>query len=145
MVPPLRHPPLHRGASYRQILALASRGGRYWSAGWRFAIWNSGSALLRYHEKKRKFQRVQFRIGLNHFRQALIGAGIYSEDELEPDNGVVWESLGSHSSGYITFTWLQPDLFFMNTASTFSEFAELTISLKPLGRRAEELGKGFRL
>lgn len=122
------------GFTWRQVLV----------GGLAIAIWNSGSVLLHYDEKKGKFQRVQFRIGLTHFSQALVDAGIYSEDELKRDSGVVWESLGSHSSGYITFTWLQPDLFFMNTASTFSEFAELTISLKPLGRRSEELGNPLR-
>ena len=107
-------------------------------------IWNSGSELLHHEEKKRKFQRVQFRIGLTNLGQALVDAGIYSEDEVKQDKDALWESLGAYSSGYITFTWLQQDLFFMNTASSFAEFAELTISLKPFGRRAEEIGNPHR-
>jgi hypothetical protein len=108
-------------------------------------IWSSGIELLRHDERKRKFQRVQFRIGLTHLGQALVDAGIYTEDEIKQNNGALWDSLGPYSSGYITFTWLEQDLFFMNTASVFSEFAELTISLKPLGRRAEQSGNRLQL
>jgi hypothetical protein len=107
-------------------------------------IWNSGSELLHHDEKKRRFQRVQFRIGLTHFGQALVDAGIYSEDEVKQNSSALWDSLGTYSSGYITFAWLQQDLFFMNAASAFSESAELTISLKPFGRRAEEIGNPLR-
>ena len=107
-------------------------------------IWNSGLELLGHEEKKRKFQRVQFRISLIHLGQALIDAGIFSDDEIKLNNGALWDSLGPYSSGYITFTWLERDLFFMNTASVFSEFAELTISLKPFGRRADEIGNPLR-
>lgn len=107
-------------------------------------IWNSGLELLGHEEKKRKFQRVQFRISLIHLGQALIDAGIFSDDEIKQNNGALWDSLGPYSSGYITFTWLEQDLFFMNTASVFSEFAELTISLKPFGRRADEIGNPLR-
>ncbi len=108
-----------------------------------FAVWHSGAKLLRYSEKTRKFQRVQFRIGLTHFGQALVDAGIYSEDEVKQNNGALSESLGAYSSGYITFTWLQPDLFFMNTAGHFAEFAEITVYLKPFGDRALKIGKSL--
>ncbi len=64
-------------------------------------IWNSGSELLRHDEKKRKFQRIQFRIGLTHLGQALVDAGICSEDEVKQDNGALWDSLGPYS-------WLSP-------------------------------------
>ena len=107
-------------------------------------IWNLGLELLRHDERKRRFQRIQFRIGLTHLGQALVDPGIYSEHEVKQNNGALWDSLGSYSSGYITFTWLQQDLFFMNTASVFSEFAALTISLKPFGKRAEEIGNPLR-
>jgi len=106
-----------------------------------FAVWHSGAQLLRHSEKQRKFQRVHFRIGLTHFGQALIDAGIYSEDDVKQNNRALSESLGAYSSGYLTFTWLQQDLFFMNTASHFAEFAEITIYLKPFGDRAEKIGK----
>jgi len=118
------------GFTWRQVLV-----------GWLvIAIWNAGSELLQHGKQKAKFQRVQFRIGLTHLGQALIDAGIYTEDEVKQDKDALWESLGAYSSGYITFTWLQQDLFFMNTASSFAEFAELTISLKPFGRRAVVVG-----
>jgi hypothetical protein len=107
-------------------------------------IWSSGIELLGHEEKKRKFQRVQFRISLIHLGQALVDAGISSEDEIKQNNEALWDSLGPYSSGYITFTWLEQDLFFMNTGSVFSEFAELTISLKPFGRRADEIGNPLR-
>jgi hypothetical protein len=106
-----------------------------------YGIWDAGSELLQRAKQKAKFQRVQFRIGLTHLGQALVDAGIYSEEEVKQDKDALWESLGAYSSGYITFTWLQQDLFFMNTASCFAELAELTISLKPFGRRALEVGK----
>ena len=109
-----------------------------------YGIWDAGSELLQRAKQKAKFQRVQFRIGLTHLGQALVDAGIYTEDEIKQNNGALWDSLGPYSSGYITFTWLEQDLFFMNTASVFSEFAELTISLKPFGRRADEIGNPLR-
>lgn len=107
------------------------------------AAWHSGAELLRHSEKTRKFQRVQFRIGLTHFGQALVDAGIYSEDEVKQNNDTLSESLGAYSSGYISFTWLEPNLFFMNTASHFAEFAEITIYLKPFGDRTLKIGKSL--
>lgn len=103
-------------------------------------IWNSGLGLLNHDEKKRRFQRVQFRIGLTHFGQALIDAGIYSEEEIKQVSSALWDSLGKYSSGYITFTWLQQDLFFMNTSSIFSSVAELSIGLIPFGSRKTSWG-----
>jgi len=100
-------------------------------------IWNAGSQLLQLANRKPKFLRIQFRIGLTHIEQAFVDAGIYSEDEVKQNQSALWESLGS--SGYITFTWLQQDLFFMNRDSFFSEFAELTINLKPFGDRAQKI------
>jgi hypothetical protein len=43
-------------------------------------------------------------VGLTHLAQALVEAGIYSEDEVKQNNGAIWDSLGTYSSGYITFT-----------------------------------------
>jgi len=121
------------GFTWRQVLV-----------GWlAMAIWNSGSALQRYDEKKRKFQRVQFRIGLTHFRQALIDADIYTDDELNADEKIVLESLGRLSSGYLTFTWLEHGLFFMNDLNCFSREAEATIYLKSFGNRREKLTSRF--
>jgi hypothetical protein len=122
------------GFTWRQVLV-----------GWLvISICNAGSELLHVAEQKPKFQRIQFRIGLTDLGRALIDAGIYSEDEVKQNNSALLESLGPYSSGYITFTWLQQDLFFMNTASVFSEFAELTINLKPFGDRALEFGDPMR-
>ena len=118
------------GFTWRQVLV-----------GWLvICIWDAGSGLLERVNRKSKFQRIQVRIGLTDLGQAFVDAGIYSEEEIRQSGGAIWHSLGPYSNGYITFTWLEQDLFFMNTASAFSESAELTISLRPFGRRAEELG-----
>jgi hypothetical protein len=96
--------------------------------------------LERLTEQKPKFQRIQFRIGLTGFRQSLIDAGIYGEDEVNAQGDSQWESLGPYSSGYITFYWLEHDLFFMPTASHFSERAEVAIDLQPFGSRTQKVG-----
>ena len=106
-------------------------------------------AWLLLTERKPKFQRIQFRIGLTGFVQLLIDANILSEEEAArcvTEEGLhtpIWESLGPYSSGFITFTWLEHDLFFMNTASIFSNRAELTISIRPFGSRALKVGNGL--
>jgi hypothetical protein len=103
-----------------------------------FAVWHLGAELRRHSERTRRFRRVQFTISLD-LPQALLDAGIYREEELESNKAAAWESLQPPSRGNITFTWLQQDLFFHDTFSSFSESAELAIDLKPFGRRAEEL------
>ncbi len=107
------------------------------------AIWHGGSEYLYGNEKRRKFQRIQFRISLTHFGQALIDAGIYTDDELKTDEKMVWDSLGTLSNGYLTFTWLELGLFFMNDLNCFSEEAEATIYLKSFGNRKEKLTSRF--
>jgi len=106
-------------------------------------IWNSGTELLRHDDRKRKFQRVQFRIGLTHLGQALVDAGIYSEGEVKQNSGALWDCVGRCSCYNITFTWLEQKLFFLNESSRFSEFAELSIGLKPFGDRALKIGSDF--
>lgn len=106
-------------------------------------IWNSGSDLLQRAEKKPNFQRVQFRIGLTHLGQALVDAGIYNEDEVKQNSGALWDCVGRCNCYSITFTWLEQKLFFLNESSRFSEFAELSISLKPFGDRALKIDSDF--
>jgi hypothetical protein len=103
-------------------------------------IMAEAKAWSRLEEQKPKFQRIQFRIALVGFLESLVDAGIYTEEEVNEDSSKVWESLGQYSSGFITFTWLEHDLFFMNIASHFSERAELTVDLEPFGSRALKIG-----
>lgn len=104
-----------------------------------FAVWHSGADILRRSALGRKFQRVQFRISLTNFRQALVDAGICSEDEVRQNNGALWESLGAYSSGDVRFTWLEQNLFFLNQSGLFTDRLKLTIGLKPFGARVEQV------
>lgn len=106
-------------------------------------IWNSGTELLRHGDRKREFQRVEFRIRLVHLGQALVDAGIYSEDEVKQNGGALWDCIGRCSCYQIKFTWLEEKLFFLNESSRFSEFAELTVHLKPFGDRALKIDSAF--
>lgn len=116
------------GFTWRQVLY-------FWLAA---CIWTIGSALSRHVNKPPKFKRIQFRIGITDLGQALIDAGINTAEEIEQNNALS-ESLGTYSSGYITFTWLEPELYFMNDSSRFAESPELSISLKPFGERAKQI------
>jgi hypothetical protein len=117
------------GFTWRQVLVGCVAG----------VLWHEGSKLLLRAQSKPKFRRIQFRIGLTHFPQALVNADLYTEDEVRQNDSALWNALGRYSSGYINFTWLQQDLFFMNTASFFSVTAELTLGLKAFGARASKI------
>jgi hypothetical protein len=123
------------------VIAKYGIGLTWWQVfvGWiAYGVWNSGSHLLKAYVEKPKFQRIQFRIGITNLADALVDAGIYSKDEVGQHASELYKTLGKASTGYITFTWLERDLFFMNDDSRFSEFAESTISLIPFDNRALE-------
>lgn len=84
----------------------------------------------------RKFQRIQFRVFLKDFRQALIDAGIYSEEELKQNENIILDSLGQPKHDCVIFTWLKNDLFFVNNSNLFCKSPEFTINLKSFGERA---------
>lgn len=108
-----------------------------------YGIWQAGSDFLQRPYRKPKFQRIQFSIGLTHLGQALIDAGIYSEDEVKQNNGALWDCVGRCNCYNITFTWMEQNLFFLNESCRFSEFAELSICLKPFGDRALKIDSDF--
>jgi hypothetical protein len=81
---------------------------------------------------------------LIHIRKALIAGEVYaSDDPGESDDGVLFESLGIENHGHITFTWLEPELFFLNDTRFFSRIPELTIELNPQGARTSEIRGGL--
>ncbi len=106
-------------------------------------IFQEGIRLQQRTDRKPEFQRIQFTIGLTNLGQALVDAGIYSEDEVKQNSGALWDCVGRCSCYNITFTWLEQKLFFLNESSRFSEFAELSIGLKPFGDRALKIGSDF--
>jgi hypothetical protein len=108
-----------------------------------YGIWQSGAEFYQRVEKKPEFQRIQFTISLTNLGQALVDAGIYSEDEVKQNGGALWDCVGRCSCYNITFTWLEQKLFFLNESSRFSEFAELSIGLKPFRDRALKIGSDF--
>jgi hypothetical protein len=90
-------------------------------------------------QRKPDFTRVQFTIALTALGAALVDEGIYSHDEVKQWSSAIWAGLGPYSTGRISFSWLEQDLFFMSQDGLFSESAKLTINLKPFGRRASDI------
>ena len=95
--------------------------------------WVFGVDLLNAARDPKRFIRVQFRIGIRGLAKALVDGGIYSEEEIAEYSNEIWATLGEYSDGHIEFTWLQPDLFFMQKVNVFAAYPELTIGLIPLG------------
>lgn len=122
------------------LLLLRYSAGFTW---WQIFIAGVAYCLLDFYpssERARKFHRMEFTISLTRLGQALIDAGVYTDDEVEQNNAALWASLGEYSRGRITFTWLQRDLFFMNTRGVFLDRPSLTIHLKSFGTPAEQMG-----
>jgi len=82
----------------------------------------------------RPFTRFQFRIGLN-IGQALHDAGLYGEELSE---AVKLISNGMEGRSWITFTWLDPELFYINTTNQYSSTLEISIDLPAHGQRASK-------
>jgi hypothetical protein len=104
-----------------------------------YGFWDTGAELLKSYTQKPPFHRYQFRIGITNLADALVDAGIYSKDEIAQHASELYKTLGNTSTGYITFTWLEADLFYMNTTGFFSDHPEWTIYLEPFGERAKTL------
>ena len=123
------------------LIAAKYGAGFTWRQTWggylAYIIWQEGCALLKRAEQGPRCQRVTFRIELRNLRQAFIDAGIYGEDELEENESAIWESLGPYHSGYITITWLQWNLYFMQEGGSFWNVPDVLIRLKPFGARAQ--------
>ena len=112
-----------------------------------YGLWQSGSEFHQRIAKKQDFQRIQFRISLVHLGQALIDAGIYSEDEVKQNSGALWDCVGRSNCYCITFTWMEQDLFLLNDENRFesrnSRFRKSVIHLKPFGDRALKIDSDF--
>jgi hypothetical protein len=80
---------------------------------------------------KPAFRRYQFSIGIN-FATALKSAGLYSEELDEASKAIGNEMPGK---GWIVFTWLEPELWYVNTSNLFSSPLELHIDLPAFGTR----------
>lgn len=91
-----------------------------------------------------KFNRIQFRVSLVCIREALVTGGICTPEDLGEclgysDDRALFESLGIKNQGRITFTWLEPELFFLNDVPAFSKIAEVSITLRPLASRVSQI------
>jgi len=112
-----------------------------------YGIWQAGSDLLQCPCQKTEFQRVQFRIELTYLGQALIDAGIYSEDEVKQNSGALRDCVGRCNCYNITFTWMEQDLFFLNDENRFESrnlhYIKSVMHLKPFGNRALKIDSDF--
>jgi hypothetical protein len=105
------------------ILALAA-----------ISLWGVGNNFWKTAFPTRAFIRFQFRIVLN-ISQALHDAGLYG-DELSEASALISEGLAGHGS--IVFTWLEPELFYINTTNLYSSRLDIHFDLPAYGARANE-------
>ena len=82
----------------------------------------------------RPFIRYQFAISVTNLGGALQAAGLYT-DEL-PAMPSIYE--GMSGKGGMVFTWLEPELFFINTTNQFESHLEFFIDVPADGSRKSE-------
>jgi hypothetical protein len=112
------------GFSWRNVLV----------AGVVLTLWNTGEKLWGLAFRPPPFRRWQFRIALSDLASALKDAGLYDDDELEAAASLSYkEMLGR---GFIIFTWMEPELFFINTTNLYSSHLEISIDLPGYRERA---------
>jgi hypothetical protein len=87
----------------------------------------------------RPFTRYQFAISVTNLGGALQAAGLY-KDEL-PAMSSLYESMSG--KGGMVFTWLESELFFINTTNQFESHLEFFIDVPAQGSRKSE--RGFEL
>jgi hypothetical protein len=95
-------------------------------------LWSVGEDVWKAAFTPRPFTRLQFRIGISHIGLALQEAGLYG-DELSEAVGVIVK--GMTGRGWIIFTWLEPELFYVNTTNQYSSKLEIDIDLPMYGAR----------
>jgi len=78
------------------------------------------------------FKRFQFRLGLDHFSHVLEAAGLYPGELTEVSSSICG---GMDGKGWVVFTWLEPQLFFVNTTNLFTSKLEVEIDLPAMGSR----------
>ena len=83
------------------------------------------------------FHRIQFRIDFWKLDKAMTELAIYSEEELL--QAVAYIRAGMTGNGSIFLTWLETDLWYMNTVNTFGARPEMSISLPAFGEREQKL------
>lgn len=98
------------------------------------SLWGVGNSFWKAAFAPRAFIRFQFRIGLN-ISQALHDAGLYG-DELSEASAQISEGIAGH--GWIVFTWLEPELFYINTTNLYSSRLDISIGLPSYGARVIE-------
>jgi hypothetical protein len=116
------------GFSWRQVLIGAIA----------LFLWEVGKEIWTRIFARQPFRRFQFRIDLPDLGRVVVEAGIYTLEELE---GGALDTFYQELSGKgrIIFTWLEPELFYINATSAFSSTLEFSISLPAVGKRAEPL------
>jgi hypothetical protein len=97
-------------------------------------LWSAGEEFWKEAFAPRPFTRLQFRIRLN-VGEALQDAGLYGED-LSEAVGLI--STGMEGRGWIVFTWLERELFYVNTTNHYSSTLEISIDLPAYGAREKK-------
>jgi hypothetical protein len=115
---------LGAGFSWRQVL-LGSLA---------LFIWELGSEIWKATFADPGFTRIQFRIGLV-IGKALYDAGLYADDSSDSLSKIAEKM---PDGGWITFTWLEPDFFFINTANRYSSTLEFSVDLPMIGTRQNQ-------
>jgi hypothetical protein len=106
-------------------------------AGIALTLWTIGEDFWKTAFKPRPFTRLQFRIGISYIGLALRDAGLYGEELSE---AVALVSSGMTGRGWIIFTWLEPELFYINTTNHYSSSLEINIDLPAYGARESKHG-----
>ncbi|RZU35448.1 hypothetical protein [Edaphobacter modestus] len=112
------------GFSWRAVIVT---GGAFFLAGVGHEFWKSAHA-------PQPFARFQFRIGMN-IGEALHDAGLYN-DALSEAAGLISKDMPGR--GWIVFTWLEPELFYVNTTNHYSSTLEINIDLPAYGDRVSK-------
>lgn len=97
-------------------------------------LFGVGNEFWKSARAERPFARFQFRIGLN-MSEALHDAELY-KDELSEAVGTVSKDMAGRS--WIVFTWLEPELFYVNTTNQYSSTLEINIDLPAYGDRVSK-------
>jgi hypothetical protein len=115
---------LGAGFSWRQVFL----------GGLAIFMWGLGAEIWKTAFATPGFTRIQFRIGLE-IGKALHDAGLYA-DELPQASSIISEKL--IGNGWIIFTWLESELFFLNTINRYSSTLDFSIDLPMVGIRQPE-------
>jgi hypothetical protein len=99
--------------------------------------WQIGEGVWKTTFPPAAFRRMQFRVELDYLELALQRAGLYEAEQAQAASVL---SDGIPGKGRITFTWLERELFFVNTTNHYSSRLEFSIDLPSFGTRAPKHG-----